>query len=60
MKKHTSNQSIEELLKSHGKREQPDDLMKKRAMKNVKAHWQANLEKQTKKKMDPHLNPLFE
>jgi hypothetical protein len=38
--------TIDDLLKAHGKRAQPDDLMKKRAMKNVKAHWQANLEKQ--------------
>jgi hypothetical protein len=44
------NNTVEDLLKAHGKRTQPDDLMKKRAMNNVKAHWQANLERQQKHK----------
>lgn len=42
--------TIDDLLAIHGKREQPDDLMKRRAMNNVKAHWQANLKKQQKQK----------
>ena len=49
--------TLDDLLKTHGKRSQPDDLMKKRAMKNVKAHWQANLEKKQahKKQRQNHL-----
>jgi hypothetical protein len=49
--------TLDDLLKTHGKRTQPDDLMKKRAMKNVKAHWQANLEKKQahKKQRQNHL-----
>jgi hypothetical protein len=42
--------TIDDLLETHGKRIQPDDLMKRRAMKNVKAHWQANLERQQTQK----------
>ncbi len=42
--------NIEEVLKNHGKRKQPDDLMKQRAMKNVRAHWQTNLKIQHQKK----------
>ena len=49
--------TIDDLLTTHGKRTQPDDLMKKRAMKNVKAHWQANLERQQaqKKQKQSHM-----
>lgn len=48
MKIKTNN--IGEILKNHGKRKQPDDLIKKRAMKNVRAHWQTNLKRQQQKK----------
>ena len=37
---------IDELLKTHGKRVQPDEMMARRARNNVRAHWQASVAKQ--------------
>lgn len=37
---------IDELLKTHGKRIQPDEMMARRARNNVHAHWQASVAKQ--------------
>jgi len=34
---------IDALIKSHGKRIQPDELMSKRAHKNIQAHWHKSL-----------------
>jgi len=44
------NDNIDSILKNHGKRIQPNELMARRAMKNVHTHWQANIEKQQQKK----------
>jgi len=37
---------IDELLKAHGKRMQPDEMMARRAKNNVSVHWQASVAKQ--------------
>ncbi|MFK8012298.1 MAG: FecR domain-containing protein [Marinicellaceae bacterium] len=50
----TEKNTIDDLLKTHGKRIQPDDLMKKRAMKNVKSHWQAKLKRQQTQQKQRH------
>ena len=41
---------IDELLKTHGKRIQPDEIMARRARNNVRAHWQASIVKQQKQR----------
>lgn len=46
--------NIDVLLKQHGKRVKPNELVTKRAMKNVRAHWQANIDKQNQKKKQRH------
>ena len=40
--------NIDELLKAHGKRVQPNDLIKKTAYLKVRSHWQESLKKQRK------------
>ena len=41
---------IDELLKTHGERIQPDEIMARRARNNVRAHWQASIVKQQKQR----------
>ena len=43
-----SDTNIDELLKTHGKRVKPHDLMKKAAYLQVKSHWRESLKKQKK------------
>jgi len=45
-----ANDNFDKLIQTHGKRTKPDDFMQRRAMNNVKAHWQETLIKKRKQR----------
>lgn len=42
--------NFDKLIKTHGKRTKPDDVMQRRALNNVRAHWQETLERKRKQR----------